>query len=65
MVAVCVVGLADTPKCADCIGRSVCHIIYNMCETYNMLIRNSHMQWVLLSAWYCSQLGYCLICWVW
>jgi len=34
-------------------------------ETYNMLISNSHMQWVLLSAWYCSQLGYCLICWVW
>jgi len=30
-----------------------------------MLISNSHMQWVLLSAWYCSQLGYCLICWVW
>jgi len=23
------------------------------------------LQWVLLSAWYCSQLGYCLICWVW
>jgi len=23
MVAVCVVGLADTAKCADCIGRSV------------------------------------------
>jgi len=34
-------------------------------ETYNMLISNSHMQWVLLSTWYCSQLGYCLICWVW
>jgi len=32
--------------------------------TYNMLITNSHLQWVLLSAWYCSQLGYCLICWV-
>jgi len=38
-------------------------------ETYNMLISNSHMLWVLLNAWYwhcnmcwlhwyCSQLGY-------
>jgi len=25
-----------------------------------MLISNSHLQWVLLSAWYCFQLGYCL-----
>jgi len=32
--------------------------------TYNMLISNSHLQLVLLSAWYFSQLGYCLICWV-
>jgi len=31
---------------------------------YNMLISNSHLHWVLLSAWYCPQLGYCLICWV-
>jgi len=30
-----------------------------------MLISNSYMQWVLLGAWYCSQLGYCLICCVW
>jgi len=29
-----------------------------------MLVSNSHLQWVLLSAWYCSQLNYCLICWV-
>jgi len=29
-----------------------------------MLISNSHLHWVLLSAWYCSQHGYCLICWV-
>jgi len=34
-------------------------------ESYNMLISNSHMQWVLLSAWYCSQFVYCMICWVW
>jgi len=27
-----------------------------------MLISNSHLQWVLLSAWYCCHLGYCLIC---
>jgi len=31
-------------------------------QSYNMLISNSHMQWVLLSAWYCSQLGHYLIC---
>jgi len=30
-----------------------------------MLISNSDMQWVLLSDWYCSQLGYFMICWVW
>jgi len=29
-------------------------------ETYNMLISNSHMQWVLLSAWY----WHCNICWL-
>jgi len=34
-------------------------------ETYNTLISNSHLQWVLLSAWYLSRLGYCLICWCW
>jgi len=27
MVAVCVVGSADTSKCADCIGGSVCRWI--------------------------------------
>jgi len=31
-------------------------------EIYNMLISNFHLQWVLLSAWYCFQLGFCLIC---
>jgi len=29
-----------------------------------MLISNSPLLWVLLSAWCCSQLSYCLICWV-
>jgi len=26
-----------------------------------MLISTSHLQWVQLVAWYCFQLGYCLI----
>jgi len=33
-------------------------------KTYNILIRNSHLQSVQLGARYCSQLGFCLICWV-
>jgi len=31
---------------------------------YNMRVGNSHLQWVQLGAWYCYQVGHCLICWV-
>jgi len=66
MVPVCVVASVDNAKCADCIGVSV-PLSRWVSETYNMLISNSNLQWVLLSVWYCScylVLGYCLNCWV-
>jgi len=62
MVAVCVVGSADAALAGQCAVESVRRWVS---EAYNMVISNSLMQWVLLCGWYCSQLGYCLTCWVW